>query len=57
LGPVIYIEGLTDNQYLQRGLDIARYRETVEYLRDRVLDPDGSIKFMEKVRKEYERGD
>ena len=57
LWPVIYIEGLTDNQYLQRGLDIARYRETVEYLRDRALDPDGSIKFMENVRKEYGRED
>lgn len=57
LWPVVYIEGLTDNQYLQRGPDIARYRETVEYLRDRALDPDGSIEFMENVRKEYERGD
>ena len=57
LWPVIYIEGLTDNHYLQRGLDIARYRETVEYLRDRALDPDGSIKFMENVRKEYGRED
>ena len=57
LWPVIYIEGLTDNQYLQRGLDIARYRETVEYLRDRALDPDGSIEFMGNVRKEYGRGD
>jgi transcriptional regulator with XRE-family HTH domain len=57
LWPVVYIEGLTDNQYLQRGPDIARYRETVEYLRDRALDPDGSIEFMENVRKEYGRGD
>jgi transcriptional regulator with XRE-family HTH domain len=57
LWPVVYIEGLTDNQYLQRGPDIARYRETVEYLRDRALDPGGSIEFMENVRKEYERGD
>jgi transcriptional regulator with XRE-family HTH domain len=57
LWPVVYIEGLTDNQYLQRGPDIARYRETVEYLRGRALDPDGSIEFMENVRKEYERGD
>ena len=57
LWPVVYIEGLTDNQYLQRGPDIARYRETVEYLRDRALDPDSSIEFMENVRKEYERGD
>ena len=57
LWPVVYIEGLTDNQYLQRGPDIARYRETVDYLRDRALDPDGSTEFMENVRKEYERGD
>jgi hypothetical protein len=53
LWPIVYIEGLTDNQYLQRGPDIARYRETVEYLRDRALDSDGSIEFMENVRKEY----
>ena len=57
LWPVVYIEGLTDNQYLQRGSDIARYRETVEYLRDRALDPDGSIEFMENVQKEYGDGD
>ena len=57
LWPVVYIEGLTDNQYLQRGSDIARYRETVEYLRDRALDPGGSTEFMENVRKEYGRGD
>jgi transcriptional regulator with XRE-family HTH domain len=57
LWPVVYIEGLTDNQYLQRGSDIARYRETVDYLRDRALDPDGSIEFMESVRKEYGDGD
>ena len=57
LWPVVYIEGLTDNQYLQRGSDIARYRETVDYLRDRALDPNGSIEFMENVRKEYEDGD
>lgn len=57
LWPIVYIEGLTDNQYLQRGPDIARYRETVEYLRDRALDPDGSIEFMENARKEYGRED
>ena len=57
LWPIIYIEGLTDNQYLQRGPDIARYRETVEYLRDRALDPSDSIEFMENARKEYGRED
>jgi transcriptional regulator with XRE-family HTH domain len=53
--PIVYIEGLTDNQYLQRGPDIARYRETIEYLRDRALDPDDSTKFLANARKKYWR--
>ena len=53
--PIVYIEGLTDNQYLQRGSDIARYRETIEYLHDRALDPGNSIEFMANVREEYAR--
>jgi transcriptional regulator with XRE-family HTH domain len=55
LFPIVYIEGLTDNQYLQRGSDISRYSETIEYLRDRALNPDDSIRFMENVREEYGR--
>ena len=53
LWPIVYVEGLTDNQYLQRRSDIARYRETIEYLRDRALDPSDSIEFMVKVREKY----
>jgi len=53
LYPMVYIEGLTDNQYLQRGSDIARYRETIDYLRDRALDPGDSVKFMADVREKY----
>lgn len=56
LWPIVYIEGLTDNQYLQRRADIARYRETIEYLRERALDTHDSIKFMADARDKYERG-
>lgn len=54
LWPIVYIECLTDNQYLQRSADIARYRETIAYLRERALDPRDSIKFMADVRDKYE---
>lgn len=55
LWPIIYIEGLADNQYLQRRADIDRYRETIEYLRERALDPPDSIKFMVEARDKYAR--
>jgi transcriptional regulator with XRE-family HTH domain len=55
LWPLVYVEGLTDNQYLQRGADIVRYRETIEYMRERALDPHDSIKFMVDARDKYER--
>ena len=53
LWPIVYIEGLADNQYLQRKADIARYRETVQYLRDLALDPHDSIRFMVDLRERY----
>ena len=53
LYPMVYIEGLADNQYLQRSSDIARYRETINYLRDRALDPGDSTKFIADARDKY----
>jgi len=53
LWPIVYIEGLADNQYLQRKDDIARYRETIEYLRGRALNPSDSITLMLEMRKSY----
>ena len=50
LSPVVFIEGLAGNQYLDRKDDIARYRETVDYLRARALSPADSVKLMTKVR-------
>ena len=50
LWPVVFIEGLASNQYLDRKVDIARYRETIDYLRARALSPSDSLKLMAKVR-------
>lgn len=37
LGPVVFVEGLTGNHYLEKPEQIARYREALEYLRDSAL--------------------
>ena len=51
LWPIVFIEGLAGNQYLQHRGDIARYRETIEYLRGRALNPSDSTALMIKMRK------
>jgi transcriptional regulator with XRE-family HTH domain len=51
LSPVIFVEGLTGNQYIERSADIARYREAVEYLRDSALSPRDSLQRVDQVRK------
>jgi transcriptional regulator with XRE-family HTH domain len=53
LWPMVFIEGLAGNQYLQHRDDIARYRETIEYLRGRALSKSDSVKLMIKMRKSY----
>jgi transcriptional regulator with XRE-family HTH domain len=50
LWPVVFIEGLAGNQYLERKVDIARFRETIDYLRARALSSAESVKLMTKVR-------
>ena len=50
LWPVVFIEGLAGNQYLDRKVDIARIRETIDYLRARALSSADSVKLMTKVR-------
>jgi transcriptional regulator with XRE-family HTH domain len=49
LSPIIFLEGLTGNQYLERKAEIARYREAVEYLRDSALSPRDSLALIAKV--------
>lgn len=50
LWPVVFVEGLAGNQYFDRRDDIARYRETIDYLRALALSPAESVKLMTKVR-------
>jgi hypothetical protein len=53
LWPVVFIEGLSGNQYLERKADIARYRETIDYLRVRALEPPASVDLVIKAREIY----
>ena len=50
LGPVVFVEGLAANQYLERKVDISRYREAVGYLRDSGLNPRDSIRLISGLR-------
>ena len=52
MSPVVFVEGLTSNQYIQRATDIARYREAIEYLRDAALTPRDSVKFIQEKTEE-----
>jgi transcriptional regulator with XRE-family HTH domain len=54
LSPVVFIEGLTGNQYIERKADIARYREAVEYLRDSALSPRDSLSLVADLKRVYE---
>jgi transcriptional regulator with XRE-family HTH domain len=56
LSSVVFVEGLTGNQYHERKNDVARYRETLEYLRDCALNPHDSVQYIAEVRKAYVTG-
>ena len=53
LWPIVFIEGLAGNQYLQHRSDIARYRETIEYLCGRALNLSDSVALMIRMREGY----
>jgi transcriptional regulator with XRE-family HTH domain len=48
--PVVFVEGLFSNRYQERPVEIARYREAIEYLRDAALSPRDSTSLIEKIR-------
>lgn len=48
--PVVFVEGLVSNRYYERPVEIARYREALEYLRDVALSPRDSTALITKVR-------
>ena len=53
LWPVVYVEGLAGNQYLDRKGDIERYRECIDYLKARALSPQESESLIAKARADY----
>jgi hypothetical protein len=53
LSPVVFIEGLSSNKYLERGADVDRYSETIEYLRNLALSPSDSTQRITEIRKTY----
>lgn len=53
LPPVVFVEGLTGNRYLEKPTDISRYREAIEYLRDAALTPRDSLGRIDEIRKAY----
>ena len=53
LSPVVFIEGLTGNQYLQGEAEVTRYREAVEYLRVSALSHTESVQRVIEIRESY----
>jgi transcriptional regulator with XRE-family HTH domain len=53
LSPVVFIEGLSSNKYVERDADIARYREAIEYLRNLALSPLDSTQRIIEMQKIY----
>jgi hypothetical protein len=53
LVPMVFVEGLTAHQYMERKADIARYREAIDYLRDSALSPRDSLSRIAKMKDVY----
>jgi transcriptional regulator with XRE-family HTH domain len=51
---VVFVEGLTGNQYFEKPRDVARYREALDYLRDEAaLSPRASVQRITELQKAY----
>lgn len=53
MSSVVFIEGLTGNQYLERPNDLEIYRESIELLRDAALTPRDSVEYLVDIQKTY----
>jgi transcriptional regulator with XRE-family HTH domain len=53
LEPVVFVEGLITHQYQERKVEVERYREAVEYLRDAALSPSDSALRITEMRAIY----
>jgi transcriptional regulator with XRE-family HTH domain len=52
--PVVFVENLAGDFYLERAAEIERYREVLEHLRACALSPANSIKCIEQIRRDLE---
>jgi transcriptional regulator with XRE-family HTH domain len=53
LSPVVYVEGLSSNKYLERDAEVDRYNETIDYLRNLALSPEESMQRIAEIRRIY----
>jgi transcriptional regulator with XRE-family HTH domain len=53
LSPVVFVEGLIANQYYEREVDVARFRESLENIRDSALNPRASIQLLTDAHRIY----
>jgi len=53
LAPVVFVENLAGNLYLEREAEIERYREALEHLRACALSPANSARWVNEVKKEF----
>lgn len=51
LSPVVFVEGLAGSQYYERPVDVARYRECIESIRDSAMTPRDSMQRLIDIRK------
>jgi transcriptional regulator with XRE-family HTH domain len=52
-GPVVFIEGLFTNRYLERPAEVERYRQAIEHLRDAALSPRDSEGLIRQIQATY----
>ncbi len=52
--PVVFVENLAGNLYLERDAEIQRYREVLEHLRACALSPNNSVKYVKEIIKALE---
>jgi transcriptional regulator with XRE-family HTH domain len=53
ISPMVFVEGLTRNQYLENSNDVVRYKETIDYLRYAALNTRDSAERITEMRKRY----
>ena len=53
ISPIVFVEGLTRNQYLENSTDVSRYKEAIDYLRDSAFNPRDSVEHITEMLKSY----